>query len=330
MPRGPVDGVEDDELEREAKPARLDRAHCGVLVGDVVILAQPQLRHPGGVIGVLDDRIAQLAPPQFDQESDRQDHGERDGHERKHDQADGRDEDRRQKMDEIANAPVAGRRRDRGQRRLRTDRVAQLVEHSLGVACRYPWQSLAQKFAQPRFLANLDDSPPEPVDIRGRGRDAMVGQPASKIGVRVEVRAETEDLPQARTLFRHSRQQRRRVAVAVDHHAEIGRLGTREVWIRRTIAERVVLENDEPREVDRIECAERDERVRRIGGAGKAGQSHRRQQRAQTLDPVLVDLGDDDEIVLRDHCWPPGPAQALRKGPVMRMLPSFGSRARNR
>ena len=64
---------------------------------------------------------------------------------------------------------------------------------------------------------------------------------------------------------------RRRIAVAVDHRAEMGRLGTREVWIRRTIAERVVPENDEPRKVDRNECAERDESVRRMAAPGKPG-----------------------------------------------------------
>src|SRR5207237_10309372 len=42
VPRRPVDSVEDDELERGAEPARLDRTHRGVLIGDVVILAEAQ------------------------------------------------------------------------------------------------------------------------------------------------------------------------------------------------------------------------------------------------------------------------------------------------
>ena len=63
MPRGPIDAGEDDEFEREPKRAGLNRAYRGVLVGDVVILSKAKLRHPCGVIGVFDDRIAELAPP---------------------------------------------------------------------------------------------------------------------------------------------------------------------------------------------------------------------------------------------------------------------------
>ena len=46
---------------------------------------------------------------------------------------------------------------------------------------------------------------------------------------------------------------------------------------------------------------------------GKPGQVIVASSGAKTLDPVLLDLGDDDEIVLRDHGGSPAQAQALRK-----------------
>src|SRR5271166_3994245 len=70
VPRRPVDDGEDDEFQAEPEFARLDRTHGGVLVGDVVILAEPQLVDPLRIVTVDDDRVGKLAAAQFDGDDD--------------------------------------------------------------------------------------------------------------------------------------------------------------------------------------------------------------------------------------------------------------------
>ena len=93
--------------------------------------------------------------------------------------------------------------------------------------------------------------------------------------------------------------------------AEIDGLGFAQVGIDRAVAERVVFEHEESREMDRLEPAEGKDRVGRVGCAGKPRQSHGREKRAQIRDPIIRHRSDDDEMVLRRHGAPPSPMTPL-------------------
>src|SRR5271166_6693581 len=77
VPRRPVDDGEDDEFQAEPEFAWLDRTHGGVLVGDVVILAEPQLVDPLRVVAVGDDWIRKFATAELDGDDDERDNKER-------------------------------------------------------------------------------------------------------------------------------------------------------------------------------------------------------------------------------------------------------------
>jgi hypothetical protein len=73
-----------------------------------------------------------------------------------------------------------------------------------------------------------------------------------------------------------------------------------------------VVEHDQPREVQLLERAERNERVARIGDARR--RVHRRQQRAQRRLLAGGDRRDHHEVVLRRH------AQNCRQKSIRRSL----------
>ena len=126
-------------------------------------------------------------------------------------------------------------------------------------------------------------------------------EPSLEICIGVEIRAELEDLPKARAFPRHAFKQRGRVAVAIDHQAEIGRLRARQLRIKRAVGERIVGEENQAGVVNRVERAKGKKGVCRVGCSWEAGQSHGREQRAERGHALLRDLRDDNDIVLRDH-----------------------------
>src|SRR5947209_2267182 len=58
--RDPVDPVNDRDLRPQPESPRLDRAHCGILIGHVVILAFAKLADVVSIIWLRDDRVVLL------------------------------------------------------------------------------------------------------------------------------------------------------------------------------------------------------------------------------------------------------------------------------
>src|SRR5260221_788384 len=58
----PIDPVKDRDLGPKAKPSRLHRAHGGVLVGYIMILAPAKLCDPVGVVTLFDDLVRLFVP----------------------------------------------------------------------------------------------------------------------------------------------------------------------------------------------------------------------------------------------------------------------------
>ena len=158
--RGPIDHMKDHELEADPEAAGLDRAHSGILVGDVVILEKAQPCDPGGIIGVLDNRVCQLPPPQRREGENQADDCNGDRHPRDENNESGRDDNRREKVKKVGVTPGDRRRRDRRQRRPAGRPRRAALEHRLRFPRRDLRQGVTQERSQASLLAGLNGSAP--------------------------------------------------------------------------------------------------------------------------------------------------------------------------
>ena len=208
--------------------------------------------------------------------------------------------------------PPAGRRRRLRRRRVRVlfGEPDEMIAHAARIVSRVRMgrgiarQFLAQRPAKRGLGMRLLHRAADPVDVRGRGAMRVLPHPGQKVGAGIEAGAMAENLPQAfrcRRAFGQGREALvgRTVAIADERerHVEL----RHRMAGKRKIAERLVVHDDEPREMQRAEFAERQERILRVRHPRRAWPIHRRKQRFERRHALRDHRRRDHEIGLGNH-----------------------------